>query len=70
MDEDILPDMGRMTARLPWAASLGCSQVPIAASSAPPRIGLRRKEARLGGGKARQMSMAKTFGSRMARNFR
>jgi hypothetical protein len=36
MDYDFLPDMGRMTARLPWAASHGCSQVPIAADNAPP----------------------------------
>jgi hypothetical protein len=33
MDDDILPDMGRMTARLRSAESRGCSPVPIAAAN-------------------------------------
>ena len=36
MDHDFLPDMGRMTGRLPPAERRGCSQAPIAAASAPP----------------------------------
>jgi len=35
MNLDLLPDMGRMTGRLPLAASHGCSPAPIAAASAP-----------------------------------
>jgi hypothetical protein len=34
VDHDILPDMGRMTARLQSVARHGCSPVPIAAASA------------------------------------
>jgi hypothetical protein len=37
MDLDVLPDMGRMTGRLPWAESHGCSPVPTAVDSALPR---------------------------------
>ena len=32
MDDDILPDMGRMTARLRWGESPGSSPAPIAAA--------------------------------------
>jgi hypothetical protein len=35
MDFDLLPDMGRMTGRLPSAESHGYSPVPTAAASAP-----------------------------------
>ena len=35
MDLDLLPDMGRMTGRLPSAAARGCSPAPIVAASAP-----------------------------------
>ena len=34
---NLLPDMGRMTVRLPWAENHGCSPVPIAADNAPRR---------------------------------
>ena len=34
-DHNILPDMGRMTARLRSAASRGCSPAPIAVASGP-----------------------------------
>jgi hypothetical protein len=37
MNLNLLPDMGRMTVRLPWAENRGCSPVPIAADSAPRR---------------------------------
>ena len=36
MDHDLLPDMGRMTGRLPWAARPGCSRAPTGAATAPP----------------------------------
>ena len=35
VDHDILPDMGRMTARLLWDASRGSSPVPNAAPPGP-----------------------------------
>jgi hypothetical protein len=35
MNLNLLPDMGRMTGRLPWDAERGCSPVPIAAASVP-----------------------------------
>jgi hypothetical protein len=35
MNLNLLPDMGRMTVRLPWAENRGCSLGPIAAASAP-----------------------------------
>jgi hypothetical protein len=34
MNLNLLPDMGRMTVRLPWAENHGCSPVPIVADSA------------------------------------
>jgi hypothetical protein len=37
MDFDLLPDMGRMTERLPWGAGHGCSPGPTAADSEPQR---------------------------------
>jgi hypothetical protein len=37
MNLNLLPDMGRMTVRLPWAENHGCSPVPIAADNAPRR---------------------------------
>jgi hypothetical protein len=37
MDLNLLPDMGRMTGRLPSAENHGCSPVPTAADSAPRR---------------------------------
>jgi hypothetical protein len=37
MDLDLLPDMGRMTGRLPWGAGHGYSPVPTAAANAPQR---------------------------------
>ena len=37
MNLDFLPDMGRMTGRLPSGAKHGCSPAPIAAASAPRR---------------------------------
>jgi hypothetical protein len=37
MNLNFLPDMGRMTARLPWGAEPGYSLVPTAAASAPRR---------------------------------
>jgi hypothetical protein len=37
MNFNFLPDMGRMTRRLPWGAGHGCSPVPTAAANAPRR---------------------------------
>jgi len=37
MDLNFLPDMGRMTARLPSAAKTICSPAPMPAAAAPPR---------------------------------
>jgi len=37
MDLNLLPDMGRMTARLPSAARTGCSPAPMPAAADPPR---------------------------------
>src|SRR6202161_4123357 len=36
MDDDILPDMGRMAARLPWAENRGSSAGPIASDTVQP----------------------------------
>lgn len=36
MDFDVLPDMGRMTARWPWDGRHGSLPAPTAAPSAPP----------------------------------
>jgi hypothetical protein len=36
VDNDILPDMGRMAARLPSAAATGPSAAPTPAASVPP----------------------------------
>jgi hypothetical protein len=37
MDLDLLPDMGRMTGRLPLAARIICSLAPMPAVAAPRR---------------------------------
>jgi hypothetical protein len=37
MDLDLLPDMGRMTGRLPLAAKIICSLAPMPAVAAPRR---------------------------------
>jgi hypothetical protein len=38
MDLDLLPDMGRMTGRLPLAVRITCLPAPMLAAVAPPRF--------------------------------